>query len=110
MANEPLPEPSNRVIPLRPRSSSKPGKPKEQDQPSAGPLSVGDLAPYERGETDDYRHRMMANTAAFAFCLFLVVAGVWLAGKMAEMRKNQECVLAGRRGCAPVDVPARDRW
>jgi hypothetical protein len=25
------------------------------------------------------------------------------------MRKNQDCVLSGRRGCTPVEV-TKDRW
>jgi hypothetical protein len=28
---------------------------------------------------------------------------------MAHMRKNQDCVLIGRPGCTPVDVPPRQR-
>jgi hypothetical protein len=29
---------------------------------------------------------------------------------MARMRKDQDCVLSGRRGCTPVDVERKDRW
>ena len=32
-----------------------------------------------------------------------------LDGVMATMRKNQDCVLSGRRGCTPVEV-TKDRW
>jgi len=28
---------------------------------------------------------------------------------MARMRKDQDCVLSGRRGCTPVEV-IKDRW
>jgi hypothetical protein len=28
---------------------------------------------------------------------------------MAAMRKIQDCVLSGRRGCTPVEV-SKDRW
>jgi hypothetical protein len=42
---------------------------------------------------------------AFAFCLLLVAIGVWLASSIAEMRRNQDCVLSGRRNCANVMVP-----
>jgi hypothetical protein len=31
------------------------------------------------------------------------------ADTMAAMRKNQDCVLSGRRGCAPIEV-TKDRW
>ena len=73
------------------------------------PSPVDDLAKFERGEdaTDDYRHRMVVNIAAFVFVLALIGAGIWLADTMAQMRKNEDCVLSGRRGCAPVEVNTR---
>jgi hypothetical protein len=75
------------------------------------PSPVDDLAKFERGEdaTDDYRHRMVVNIAAFVFVLALIGAGIWLADTMAQMRKDQDCVLSGRRGCTPVEVNTR-RW
>ena len=74
------------------------------------PPPVDDLAKFERGEgADDYRHRMIVNIAAFAFVIALIGAGIWLADTMAQMRKNQDCVLSGRRGCSPVEV-TKDRW
>ena len=71
---------------------------------------VEDLAKYERNEgSDDYGHRMIVNIAAFIFVVALIGAGVWLADTMASMRKNQDCVLSGRRGCSPVEV-IKERW
>ena len=71
---------------------------------------VDDLTKYERGENpDDYRHRMVVNVVAFVFVIGLIAAGLWLADTMAAMRKNQDCVLSGRRGCTPVEV-TKDRW
>jgi hypothetical protein len=71
---------------------------------------VEDLAKYERGEDpDDYRHRMLVNVAAFLAIVALIGIGVWLADTMATMRKNQDCVLSGRRGCSPVEV-TKERW
>jgi hypothetical protein len=73
----------------------------------AGP---DDLAKYERGEEpDDYRHRMMVNLAALIVVALLIGAGLWIATTMAAMRKNQDCVLSGRRGCTPVEV-THERW
>ena len=70
---------------------------------------VTDLAQYHHSdEPDDYRHRMLVNIAAFVFILVLIGAGLWVADTMAQMRKDQDCVLSGRRGCSPVDV-IRDR-
>ena len=59
----------------------------------------------ETSEPDDYRQRMTNNVLAFVFCILLVAAGVWIADRIAEMRKNQDCVLSGRRNCANVNVP-----
>ena len=78
--------------------------------PVVPPAPVEDLAKYERSEdADDYRHRMMVNIAAFLFVIGLIGAGIWLADTMARMRKDQDCVLSGRRGCTPVEV-SKDRW
>jgi hypothetical protein len=74
------------------------------------PPAVDDLAKYARGENpDDYRHRMVVNIIAFVFVIGLIAVGLWLADTMAAMRKNQDCVLSGRRGCTPVEV-TKDRW
>ena len=51
---------------------------------------------------------MINNGLAFAFVLLLVAVGVWLADAIAEMRRNQDCVLSGRRNCAQVNVPPTD--
>jgi len=39
----------------------------------------------------------------------LAVVGVWLVIQLADLRKNQDCVLSGRRNCAPIDVNAQER-
>ena len=78
--------------------------------PVTAPPPVDDLAKYEhKADSDDYRHRMIVNVAAFLFVIALIGAGLWLADTMAQMRKNQDCVLSGRRGCTPVEV-TKDRW
>lgn len=67
---------------------------------------VEDVGKYARSEEpDNYRQRMINNGLAFAFCILLVAIGVWLATTIAEMRRNQDCVLAGRRNCAQLNVP-----
>jgi hypothetical protein len=66
---------------------------------------VADLAKYERGgEPDDYRHRMLVNAAAFLFVLGLIGAGLWLAQSITELRRTQDCILAGHHNCAPIQV------
>lgn len=77
---------------------------------SPGPSPVEDLTKYERSEgADDYRHRMIVNFAAFFVVVALIGVGIWIADTMAAMRKNQDCVLSGRRGCTPVET-SKDRW
>jgi hypothetical protein len=94
-------ENGSRIVSFR-RSNARTGPP-----PSA---PVEDLAKYERDESsDDYRHRMIVNVTVFVFVAGLIGAGIWLADTMAAMRKNQDCVLSGRRGCTPVEV-SKDRW
>jgi hypothetical protein len=46
---------------------------------------------------------MMVNLAALGFTAVLAVAGIWLVIQLADLRKNQDCVLSGRRNCAPID-------
>ena len=73
-------------------------------------LKGDDLAKYaQNDEPDDYRHRMFMNVAALVVVALLIGIGWWLAEAMATMRKNQDCVLSGRRGCTPVEVHP-DRW
>ena len=98
----------HRVLPFRLREAAPHGGPAwrwpaTSPQPAAPP----DLAKYEGGEIeDDYRHRMLVNLAAFIFTILLAVAGAWLAIKIADMRKGQDCYLSGRRNCTPIDLPA----
>jgi len=76
----------------------------------SSPSPVQDLAKYERSEDpDDYRHRMLMNGAALLVVLVLMGIGLWLAETMANMRKNKDCVLSGRRGCTPIEV-SHSRW
>jgi hypothetical protein len=109
------PQSGARIVPFR-RSHPAAGN----DNRPAGPGDmvgsaselVGDLSRFEQpvDTQDDYRHRMIVNVLAFVFCVLLVVAGVWLTDRLAQMRKDQDRVLSGRLGCTPVNVPVRSRW
>jgi len=71
---------------------------------------IDDLRKFEQTtEADDYRHRMKTNLAVGIIALFLIFSGLWLADSLTKMRKDQDCVLSGRRGCTPVDVPIAPR-
>jgi len=75
------------------------------------PSPVEDLSRYQGGaEPDDYRHRMRMNAAGLAATIVLVLVGVWIASTMAELRKGQDCALAGRRDCALAHTPLQPRW
>ena len=105
-ANENASGEDHRVVPFRPRGGKWRGV---RHTPFASP--VEGLAKYEGGpeQDDNYRHRMIVNLAALAFTVALAVAGIWLAIQIADMRKNQDCLLSGRRNCAPIDVKAPER-
>jgi len=113
MQKPPPAESDDRVVPLHRTAASggrlvtnprSPGSGKGQPQ-------IGDLDRYPQADDpDDYRHRMMTNIAGVAVVALLIVIGIWIADTMASMRKNQDCVLSGRRGCAPVEAPAPARW
>jgi hypothetical protein len=83
----------HRVLQFRPRSSLH----------APEPL---DLSRYERPreEPDDFRHRMLANIAAFAFTVALTAIGIWLAMSIADLRRTQDCVLMGRRDCVRIST------
>ena len=79
----------------------------EPDQPENARENANDLSRYEhdRNEPDDFRHRMLANIAAFAFTVALTAIGIWLAMSIADLRKTQDCVLMGRRDCVRISTP-----
>jgi hypothetical protein len=96
----------HRVLKFRPRTMAKP--PGQNGEPSDDiRQQANDLSRYERTreEPDDFRHRMLANMAAFAFTVALIAIGIWLAMSIADLRKTQDCVLMGRRDCARIASP-----
>ena len=99
----------HRVLQFRPRQPAQPrdvrtqaiGEPHDRD---AEPLN---LERYERAreQPDEFRHRMLANIAAFAFTVALLAIGIWLAMSISDMRRTQDCVSMGRRDCARITTP-----
>ena len=61
-------------------------------------------------EEESGRERMVTNMIIVAFLVMLVGGGIWLANAMVGLRKSQDCVLSGRKNCAEISVPARERW
>jgi hypothetical protein len=68
------------------------------------PPLVPDLSKFEqpRDDADDFRHRMLMNGLGFAVTVLLVVGGIWIADVMAHIQRDQDCVLSGRKNCAPI--------
>lgn len=74
---------------------------------------LDDLAQYEQVHEDDeiidYPQRMLMNIIAVAVVTVLIGVGVWLADTIADMERDQDCMLQGRQNCAPVEVPVTKR-
>ncbi len=62
----------------------------------------------EEPESDS--HRMKVNIGIAVFLAALVGGGIWLANAIVDVRKTQDCILSGRRNCAPISTPGRDTW
>jgi hypothetical protein len=43
------------------------------------------------------------------FLVLLVLSGVWLMNTLRDMGKMQDCAMQGRRNCAQIETPPRDR-
>ena len=96
-------KPKGRVLRFRLRGSN-------FVRPLPNQSPVNDLNKFERDTgPDDYRHRMIMNAAGLAVAIILVAGGMWIANTMAQMRKNEDCALSGRRGCIPIEVPIQPR-
>jgi len=98
---------ARRVVSFRPRASGPPRNrvPSVQPARQTDTPAVADLRKYQRArEEEDYRHRMVVNVLALAFCVLLALAGVWLVNEIAEMKRVQDCVLSGRTGCTPLPI------
>lgn len=92
---KPPPEHTAEIIPFERRAKA------------ASPQPVESLGKFSRApsEPDDYAHRQKTNAAALIVLLLLVIGGVWLAIKLSELRRAQDCVVGGRRDCTQVISP-----
>jgi hypothetical protein len=97
------------VLQFRPRQRAPEPSPADPypTEPDDGPL-LGDLSQYEQDREDEpinYARRMLMNVIAIAVVAILIGVGVWLADTIAQMERDQDCVLQGRHNCAPIEVP-----
>ncbi|SDK34698.1 MULTISPECIES: hypothetical protein [Bradyrhizobium] len=68
---------------------------------------MADSEEEKRAPPEDEGNRNVENAVMLGFFAVLVVAGIWLLGTMADLRKVQDCAAQGRRNCATIDAPAR---
>ena len=61
----------------------------------------------EQRPPENEGNRATENAVMLGFFAVLVVAGIWLLGTMADLRKVQDCAAQGRRNCGAIEVPAR---
>lgn len=100
---------TGKVLPFERRSDR--ARSSVRPQPGVSSASPGNspvegFGRYERGagDTDDYWHRQKANFAALFACVLLVVAGLWIAKTMADVQRDQQCVLSGGKNCAQISI------
>src|SRR5689334_14730885 len=93
------------VLPFRRRTSA-PAPIRAFSNLSADESPVPDIAKFDQsaGDADDYAHRMKMNALAVVALAGLIAGGMWIVDTMAQARKNQDCVLMGRRNCGQVDM------
>jgi hypothetical protein len=111
----------DRVVTLRPRKGVSEGRAsrlsvidprhdpawlREQRNDQACVLEAEDS---KEEDAADSRYRTLTNVIGVALIAILIGTGVWLAHAIADMRKMQDCVLSGRRNCAPIELPSSSR-
>jgi hypothetical protein len=60
----------------------------------------------QRGARDDEARRTSA-LMGFIVILVLAIAGVVLVRELTQNAKLEDCLMSGRRNCAPIEAPLR---
>jgi hypothetical protein len=110
LAHEPpeaeAPPQTARVLQFRPRVADRLNSREFPTQPQDD--NFDPLAQYEQDQEGDenvnYPRRMLMNGIAVAVVAVLIGVGVWLADTIADMERDQDCVLQGRQNCAPIEL------
>ena len=58
-------------------------------------------------DEQDPQTRMTNNLLGVIMALALLICGFWLAGKLAEDKRTQDCLTAGFRNCSVKQKPLR---
>jgi hypothetical protein len=61
----------------------------------------------EDGRGDDDAARQTAALMGFIVILVLAIAGVVLVRELTKNAKLEDCLMSGRRNCAPIETPLR---
>jgi hypothetical protein len=69
------------------------------------PLNEPKAAP----QSDEDRARVRTNVAALILAAILVALGWLLVRKLDQSTRIEDCLMAGRSNCAPVDTTSRDQ-
>jgi hypothetical protein len=91
--NSAAPEGAPNIVqfPAAQKSASSPDRREPQGADGEEPLSTGALI------------------GIGVFLIVLVLSGVWLMNTLRDIGKMQDCAMQGRRNCAPIEVPPRER-
>ena len=60
-----------------------------------------------RSEEQQDEDRRTAALMGFIIVLMLAIAGLVLVRELAKKSQLEDCLMSGRRNCAPIEVPQR---
>jgi flagellar biogenesis protein FliO len=60
----------------------------------------------EKPPEDDDDARFTISLAGLAVAILLVIVGYWLVDRLASQSKLEDCMMAGRQNCVPIDGSA----
>jgi hypothetical protein len=78
-------------------------------QKPGGQKSAGSARPAAQSTDSEEPLSTRALIGVGIFLVVLVFAGVWLMDTLRDIGKMQDCAMQGRRNCAPIETPPRDR-
>jgi hypothetical protein len=73
------------------------------------PMTEDGEPPEDAEPPEEEGNRNLENAVLLGFFVVLVVAGIWLLGTMADLRRVQDCAAQGRRNCGTIEIPERSR-
>ena len=60
-----------------------------------------------RADDQDGEARRTSALMGFVVVLVLAIAGIVLVRELTKNAKLEDCLMSGRRNCAPIEVPLR---